>query len=154
MSTSPDIDADPIVRALAVLSARASFLVMREAYYGTRRFDDFQRRLGISPSSLATRLRALVDDGLLAKVTYQEPGKRSRYEYALTDKGHALLPALIGLLQWGNEYLTPKHERVQLEHSTCGAPARAEVRCQRGHHVPLDELRTRRQAHDATAHTP
>jgi DNA-binding HxlR family transcriptional regulator len=153
MSTSRDVDADPIVRALAVLSARASFLVMREAYYGTRRFDDFQRRLGISPSSLATRLRALVDDGLLAKVTYQEPGKRSRYEYALTEKGHALLPALIGLLQWGNEYLTPEHERVHVEHSTCGAPARAEVRCQRGHHVPLDELRARRPAHDATAPT-
>ena len=154
MTTPPDLDADPTVRTLEVLSSRASFLVMRDVYYGTRRFDDFQRRLGLSPSSLAARLRALVADGLLAKVAYQDHGQRTRYEYALTEKGHALLPALVGLMQWGNEYLTPGRERLRLEHAGCGATARAEVRCEQGHHVPLEQLRVERRAGSGSAQAP
>jgi DNA-binding HxlR family transcriptional regulator len=154
VTTSPELDSDPTVRALQVLSARASFLVMREVYYGTRRFDDFQRRLGLSPSSLASRLRALVADGLLTKVAYQDQGQRSRHEYKLTEKGHALLPALVGLMQWGNEYLTPGRERMRLEHAGCGAPARAEVRCEHGHHVPLEQLRVHGRAGRSSAQPP
>ena len=146
MTTPPDLDADPTVRTLEVLSSRASFLVMRDVYYGTRRFDDFQRRLGLSPSSLAARLRALVADGLLAKVAYRDVGQRTRHEYRLTEKGHALLPALVGLMQWGNEYLTPEPERRRLEHDGCGATARAEVRCEQGHQVPLEQLRVGRRS--------
>jgi DNA-binding HxlR family transcriptional regulator len=154
VTTSPALDPDPTVRALQVLSARASFLVMREVYYGTRRFDDFQRRLGLSPSSLASRLRALVADGLLTKVAYQDQGQRTRHEYELTEKGHALLPALVGLMQWGNEYLTPAPERLRLEHAGCGASARAEVRCEHGHHVPLEQLRVHRRAGHGRAQAP
>jgi DNA-binding HxlR family transcriptional regulator len=107
----------------------------------TRRFDDFQRRLALSASSLTSRLRALVADGLLTKAAYQDQGQRTRHEYRLTEKGQALLPALVGLMQWGNELLTPERERLRLEHTGCGAPARAEVRCEHGHHVPLEQLR-------------
>ena len=89
VNTPPHLDADPTLRALEALSARASFPVMREVYYGTRRFDDFQRRLGLSPSSLASRLRALVADGLLTKVAYQDQGQRTRHEYRLTERAAA-----------------------------------------------------------------
>jgi|EndMetStandDraft_8_1072994.scaffolds.fasta_scaffold598193_2 DNA-binding HxlR family transcriptional regulator len=154
MAIPADLDPDPTVRTLQVLSSRASFLVMRDVYYGTRRFDDFQRRLGLSPSSLAARLRALVADGLLAKVAYQDQGQRTRHEYALTEKGHALLPALVGLMQWGNEYLTPEPERRRLEHAGCGATARAEVRCEQGHEVPLEELRVGRRVGHRSAQAP
>jgi DNA-binding HxlR family transcriptional regulator len=154
MTTPPELDADPTVRALQVLGARASFLVMREVFYGTRRFDDFQRRLGLSPSSLTARLRALVADGLLTKVAYQDEGQRTRHEYRLTDKGRALLPALVGLMQWGNEYLTSGRERLRLEHAGCGAPARAEVRCEQGHHVALEQLRVVRGARCGSAQAP
>ena len=132
---------DPILRALEVLSSRSGFLVMREAFYGTRRFDDFARRLAMSPSSLAARLRTLVDAGLLDRAAYREAGTRTRHEYVLTAKGEALLPALVALLQWGNEHLPARPSTVELVHRTGGAPVRAEVRCARGHDVPLRELR-------------
>jgi len=132
---------DPIVRALDVLRSRSGFLVMREAFYGTRRFDDFARRLVMSPSSLATRLRALVDDGLLSRVAYQESGSRTRQEYALTDKGRALLPVLVALLRWGNDYLPAASTGLELVHATCGTAVRAEVLCGCAHGVQLEELR-------------
>ncbi len=132
---------DPIVRALDVLSSRSGFLVMREAFYGTRRFDDFARRLGMSPSGLAARLRALVDAGLLARVAYQETGARTRLEYTLTEKGEALLPALVALLRWGNDYLPARPSGVEFVHTACGTPVATEVRCACGHDVGLRELR-------------
>jgi DNA-binding HxlR family transcriptional regulator len=132
---------DPIVRALDVLRSRSGFVVMREAYYGTRRFDDLAQRTGMSPSSLATRLRALVADGLLRRAAYHDPGARKRDEYVLTDKGVALLPVLVALHRWGSEHLTPSHPGVELVHSRCGTPVRAEVRCGHGHEVRLAELR-------------
>lgn len=132
---------DPILRALEVLSSRSGFLVMREAFYGTRRFDDFARRLAMSPSALAVRLRGLVEAGLLSRAAYREAGTRTRHEYVLTGKGEALLPALTALLQWGNDHLPPRPSTVELVHRTCGASVRAEVRCAHGHDVPLGELR-------------
>ncbi len=141
MVTPVPAEDDPILRALEVLSSRSGFLVMREAFYGTRRFDDFERRLAMSPSSLAARLRTLVEAGLLSRVPYQEAGTRTRHEYAPTAKGEELLPALVALLRWGNDHLSPRERGVELVHATCTSPVRAEIRCAHGHEVPLRELR-------------
>lgn len=135
---------DPILRALDVLRSRSGFLVMREAFYGTRRFDDFARRVDLSPSSLAARLRSLVAEGLLQRVPYQEEGARARHEYVLTEKGEALLPALVGLLRWANDYLPPAERGMDLVHADCGTPAAVEIRCRSRHKLSLKDLRAER----------
>ena len=141
MVAPPPPQDDPILRALDVLRSRSGFLVMREAYYGTRRFDDFARRLSLSPSSLATRLRSLVAEGMLERVPYQEQGTRARHEYVLTDKGEALLPVLVALLRWSNDYLPPAGTAVEFVHADCGAQVGAEVRCAKGHRIGLSDVR-------------
>lgn len=134
-------DHDPILRALEVLRSRSGFLVMREAFYGTRRFDDFARNLDMSPSTLAARLRTLVTDGLLERVPYKKEGSRARHEYALTAKGEALLPALVALFRWGNDHLPVRGTPLEFLHVDCGAPVASVVCCADGHDVPLAELR-------------
>ena len=76
-----------IAKALDVVSTRSAFLILREAFYGTTRFDDFAERVGISEPVTAARLRELVDEGLLEREDYREPGQRTRQRYRLTEKG-------------------------------------------------------------------
>jgi DNA-binding HxlR family transcriptional regulator len=130
-----------IGRALDVIGTRSALLLMREAYYGTRRFDDFARRVGITEAVAATRLRELVDAGLLVRRPYREPGQRTREEYVLTEMGADLLPAALALMQWGDRYLAgPQGPPIALHHAGCRAAVHVEVRCDAGHTVPLDEL--------------
>src|ERR1700727_3557515 len=76
-----------IAKALDVIPTRSSFLLLREAFYGTTRFDDFAQRVGLSEPATAARLRELVDNGLLEREDYREPGQRTRQQYVLTEKG-------------------------------------------------------------------
>ena len=78
-----------------ILGERPSFLILREAFNGVRRFDDMQRRTGLPRQVLSQRLSRLVDEGLLRKVPYQESGQRRRTEYRLTEKGLDLYPCLL-----------------------------------------------------------
>src|SRR5215218_9345385 len=94
-----------IGRAMQVVGTRSAMLLMREAFYGTRRFDDFAARVGITEAAAAKRLRELVDAGLLERTPYREPGQRTRHEYRLTGMGRDLLPAALALMQWGDGYL-------------------------------------------------
>lgn len=128
-----------MAKALEVVSARSAFLIMREAFYGTTRFDDFAQRVGVTDAVAAARLRELVDDGLLAREPYREPGQRTRHEYRLTEKGADLFPVLVALLQWGDRWLNDGG-RIELRHTGCGAHVGAEIRCEAGHAVGLDEL--------------
>src|ERR1700736_3649079 len=73
--------------ALEVVSTRSAFLILREAFYGTTRFDHFAQRVGISEPVTAARLRELVDDGLLEREDYRDPGQRTRQRYRLTEMG-------------------------------------------------------------------
>src|SRR5271154_7537834 len=86
-----------IEKTMSVLGTKSAVLIRREAYYGTTRFDDFARRVGIAESIAAARLRDLVDAGLLDRRPYQEPGQRTRYEYVLTEAGEDLLPVVVAL---------------------------------------------------------
>jgi DNA-binding HxlR family transcriptional regulator len=87
-------------------------LILREAFYGVTRFDEFQKRLGIAPNILTRRLNSLVQDGLLARRSYSERPPRS--EYVLTEQGRDFRPVLLMLLAWGNRHLAPEGEAVQL----------------------------------------
>ena len=128
-----------MAKALEVVSARSAFLIMREAFYGTTRFDDFAERVGITDAVAAARLRELVAEGLLVREPYREPGQRTRHEYRLTDKGADLFPVLVGLMQWGDRWLNDGG-RVELRHHECGAPVGVQVRCAEGHEVTPGEL--------------
>ena len=124
-----------IARALDVIPTRSAFLVLREAFYGTTRFDDFARRAGISEPVTAARLRELVDDGLLEREDYREPGARTRQRYRLTQKGADLFPVLVALMQWGNRWLDDRGGPVELRHRDCGEAVSVELRCAAGHDV-------------------
>lgn len=129
-----------IAKALDVVSTRSAFLIVREAFYGTTRFDDFAERVGISEPVTAARLRELVDHGLLEREDYREPGQRTRQHYRLTDKGADLFPALVALMQWGDRWLDDRGGPVELRHRECGEPVSVELRCAAGHRVATDEL--------------
>jgi DNA-binding HxlR family transcriptional regulator len=129
-----------IAKALEVVSARSAFLILREAFYGATRFEQFAKQAGISEPVTAARLRELVDQGLMEREDYREPGQRTRQRYRLTRKGAELLPALVALMQWGDRWLTQDGGPVQLLHRGCGRPVHAELRCEGGHEVGLDGL--------------
>lgn len=94
----------PSVRALTEVGDKWLLIILREAFYGLRRFEAIQDDLGISRSVLAARLEQALTLGLLRRVPYTEAGNRTRYEYQLTEKGSALAPVLIALADWGETY--------------------------------------------------
>ena len=131
-------DFDPancaIGAAVEILGERATFLVLREAFNGVRRFDDMQHRTGIPRQVLSSRLARLVGEGLLRKVPYQEAGQRSRDEYRLTRKGVDLYPVMVALMQWGDRYEAgPEGPPVLLRHRDCGEPVQLQLSCRAGH---------------------
>ena len=92
-----------IARSLDVFGDWWSLLIIRDAFFGLRRFADFQRHLGIARNILSQRLRHLVEHGILERIDVGQQG--TRYEYRLTEKGEALLPVLTTLREWGDEWI-------------------------------------------------
>src|SRR5260370_23071255 len=120
--------------AVGIIGERPTFLVLREAFNGVRRFDDIQRRTAMPRQVLSHRLARLVEEGLLRKVPYQDSGQRSRDEYRLTDKGLDLYPVLVALMQWGDQYaVAPAGPQVLLRHRDCGEPLQLQLSCRAGH---------------------
>jgi DNA-binding HxlR family transcriptional regulator len=105
-------------RALEVVGERWTMLIVRDAFLGVRRFDDFQRSLGIARNVLQARLGRLVENGILERVRYQE--RPERFEYRLTKKGVDLWPVMVSLLAWGDRHAAPDGPPVVLEHRDCG----------------------------------
>jgi DNA-binding HxlR family transcriptional regulator len=99
-----------IARALEVVGERWTLLIIRDAFLGLSRFDQFQESLGIARNVLTDRLNRLVEEGILERVRYSE--RPERYEYRLTTKGRDLQIALAGLRQWGDAYLSDKPPRL------------------------------------------
>ncbi len=129
-----------IARALEVVSTRSAQLILREAAYGTTRFEDFAHRVRISEPVAAARLRELVDQGLLERRPYRVTGQRQRLEYHLTEMGREFLPVLVALMRWGDRWLAPDGAPVELVHRSCGEPVQAELRCAAGHRPEAGEL--------------
>ncbi len=99
-----------IANALDLIGEWWTLLILREAFFGTRRFEDFQQHLGIARNILSARLRKLCDSGVLERVPISKGAKR--HEYRLTQMGRDLQPTLVALTQWGDRWL----------HQTNGAP--------------------------------
>jgi DNA-binding HxlR family transcriptional regulator len=120
--------------AVGIIGERPTFLLLREAFSGVRRFDDMQRRTGMPRQVLSDRLARLVTEGLLRKVPYRESGQRRRNEYRLTAKGLDLYPVLVALMQWGDRYAAgPAGPQVLLRHRDCGEPVQLQLSCRAGH---------------------
>lgn len=99
-----------IARALEIVGERWTLLIVRDAFLGLHRFEDFQDSLRIARNVLTARLNRLVDEGLLERVRYSE--RPERYEYHLTQKGYDLDVALAGFRQWGDTYLSKTPPRI------------------------------------------
>jgi DNA-binding HxlR family transcriptional regulator len=120
--------------AVDIIGERPTFLVLREAFNGVRRFDDMRRRTGMPRQVLSDRLARLVREDLLRKVPYQDAGQRTRHEYRLTSKGLDLYPVLVALMEWGDQHaLGSAGPQVMLRHRDCGEPVRLQLSCQAGH---------------------
>jgi DNA-binding HxlR family transcriptional regulator len=116
-----------IARALMVVGDWWSGLIVRECFFGTRRFDDFQRRLDIAPNILSQRLQRLVELGILAKVA--DRTWAMRHEYRLTEKGADLYPVPLAIMTWGRRWLGPAESDATLTHIPCGADLQAVLSC-------------------------
>jgi DNA-binding HxlR family transcriptional regulator len=120
--------------AVDIIGERPTFLVLREAFNGVRRFDDMRHRTGMPRQVLSDRLARLVREDLLRKVPYRDAGQRSRHEYRLTSKGLDLYPVLVALMEWGDRHaLGPDGPQVMLRHRDCGEPVRLQLSCRAGH---------------------
>ena len=89
-----------VARTVAVIGDRWTLMLLRDSFLGVRRFEDFERRLGISRSIIADRLKTLTDEGVLRREAYQD--RPVRHEYRLTDKGLALHPVIMAIVRWGD----------------------------------------------------
>jgi DNA-binding HxlR family transcriptional regulator len=130
----------PMAEALDVVRTRSAFLVLREAFYGATRFEEFAERTALSEPVTAARLHELTAEGILEREPYREPGQRTRQAYRLTQKGGELLPVLVALMQWGDRWEQESTARVEIRHRGCGAPVTAQLRCANDHAVAGDEL--------------
>ena len=127
--------------AMDVIGTRSSMLVLREALYGTTRFDDFVRRTHSTDAIVAARLKQLTGLGVFAKEPYREAGARTRYEYVLTDRGKELLPVVFGLMQWGNRHLQGEDGGpLRLVERSTGEAVVIGARTASGKPVDLDDL--------------
>jgi DNA-binding HxlR family transcriptional regulator len=128
-----------IARALEVLGDRWTILVIRDALLGLRRFDDFQRDLGIARNVLTDRLQRLVAEGVLERRRYQE--RPERFEYRLTAKGRDLWPLTMALLRWGDRHYAEGKPPRLIRHRDCGGQVTERLRCDRcGADVDLPDV--------------
>ncbi|HMR31734.1 MAG TPA: helix-turn-helix domain-containing protein [Geminicoccaceae bacterium] len=126
----------PIARSLERVGEWWTILILRDAFHGLTRFDQFQRSLGIAPNMLARRLGALVEEGLLERRRYCEHPPRD--EYVLTERGHDFWPVLVMLTEWGNRHFAHEGEAAVLVDIATGVRAEP-VLVDRLTGKPLDE---------------
>ncbi|UVL89896.1 winged helix-turn-helix transcriptional regulator [Pseudomonas sichuanensis] len=138
----------PVARALEVLGDRWALMILRDAFDGLRRFSEWQKNLGLAKNILATRLKLLVEAGLLVQ---QPASDGSAYkEYVLTEQGRAVFPIVIGLRQWGERYLfTEGESRSQLVDDRGQGLETLQVRAEDGRVVEPEQCQRRlvRHAH-------
>jgi DNA-binding HxlR family transcriptional regulator len=119
-----------VARTLELVGERWTLLILRDAFLGVRRFDDFQRSLGVARNVLNTRLQRLVEAGLLERRPYRE--RPRRFEYVLTEKGLDLWPTVVTLMHWGDRHLAgDAGPPLVLEHRDCGGRVDDRRLCER-----------------------
>jgi len=108
-----------VARTLSVIGDRWTMLILRDAFLGVRRFEDFQDDLGTSRHVLAERLGTLVEHGILERRPYQD--RPVRHEYRLTEKGLDLYPVIVSMTGWGDRWMAGEDgPPLRLRHRTCG----------------------------------
>lgn len=133
-----------MAKVLDLLSTKTAFIVVRECFYGTTRFEEFMERTGASAPALSRALKALEAAQILTRVPYQEPGQRLRDEYRLTPAGEDLLPVFLALMQWGDKYLQgDRGAPLTVVEDSTGTPVSVEVRGSEGPVTDLRKLRIR-----------
>ena len=121
-------EADSVSRTLALVGERWTLLILREAFFGVRRYGQFARNLGIPRPTLSARLRTLVDAGLLERVAYATDP--DRYEYRLTQAGIDLFGSIVTLMRWGDSHLAgAEGAPIVLRHNDCGEIADPYLAC-------------------------
>ena len=133
----------PIARSIERVGEWWSILILRDAFLGVTRFDDFQASLGIAPNMLTRRLRALTEAGLLERQRYND--KPPRYEYVLTPRGRDFRPVLLALMAWGNRQFAAEGPAMQMIDEVTGEvvqPVLVDARTG----VPIDRARHVMQA--------
>jgi DNA-binding HxlR family transcriptional regulator len=129
-------------RTLEVIGERWTLMILRDAFLGVRRFDDFQRSLGVSRGILAGRLQWLCDEGILERRPYQE--RPERFEYRLTDKGRDLWPVMMSLMKWGDRYEAEHGPPRIVLHRDCGGEVTDRLTCARcGSELTVRDVETR-----------
>lgn len=116
-----------IARSLEVVGDRWTLLVIRSAFEGVRRFDDFQVALGVARNVLTDRLNRLCDEGIMRRLPYQD--RPERYEYRLTRKGVELWPAMMTLLKWGDRHYATDGPPAIIRHRDCGGELTSRLTC-------------------------
>lgn len=129
-----------MARAMEVVGDRWSILILREAYYGVKRFDEFEYYVGVASNILSSRLKKFVDAGIMKRV--QLPEHAGRYEYVLTDKGRDFFPAYLALKKWGDDWLAePGGPQVVFRDRADGRPIRyPELRTRDGKPLQLEDV--------------
>ncbi|MDP7722753.1 helix-turn-helix domain-containing protein [Mycobacterium sp. TY814] len=117
----------PMAKTLDLLSTKTTFLVLRECFYGTTRFEDFVDRIGASAPAVSRAVKQLEAAGIIERAPYQEPGHRVRDEYRLTPAGKDLLPVLLALAQWGDKHLHGGRGPLRFVNATSGRPLEVRV---------------------------
>ena len=115
------------------LSDRWTFLILREAFFGVRRYGQMQRNLGIARNVLADRLRQLVANGMFERVRYRTDP--DWYEYRLTERALDVYPVIVGLMRWAERHLATEADADALEliHRSCGKTAEPYLACSHCH---------------------
>jgi DNA-binding HxlR family transcriptional regulator len=134
-----------IARSMAVLGERWTLVILRSAFMGARRFEDYQQGTQIARNILTDRLKTLVEHDILERRPYAEHPGRTLYEYRLTDKGLDLYPVLVSLMKWGNRYGGFEDgPPVELTHKTCGHVTEPKLVCSEcGDELRAREVRAR-----------
>jgi DNA-binding HxlR family transcriptional regulator len=119
-----------VARPASLLGDQWTLVILRQAFSGIKRFEDFQRTLDVSRSLLSERLGRLVDAGILRREPYKDK-VRTRHRYRLTEKGLDLYPVLMALREWGDKYMAEDGPPLRVRHKGCGGEPRIDLRCDR-----------------------
>lgn len=113
-----------MAKVLDLLSTKTAFLVLRELFYGTTRFEDFVDRIDTSAPATSRALKQLESAGIVARSPYRDPGARVRDEYRLTAAGEDMLPVFLAITQWGDAHLQHGAPPLSFVHARTGRPVR------------------------------
>lgn len=127
--------------AAELLMEKWTMLIVREAFYGVKRFDDIRDDIGIPRSVLTTRLKQLVDHGILAKETYKPDGARARSQYALTRSGQDLAITILAMMQWGDTHLKNGEAALAVHSRSTGKPLKVALVPQEAEDIDLRDVR-------------